>query len=71
MILYTMMPQELVFPTDMSVYGKQKIIEVNGMSMVVMENDQKQYEVVRLLSTNPQDYLNSQYCPGQIINASF
>jgi hypothetical protein len=55
----------------MSVYDKQKIIEINGISMIVMENDQKQYEVVRLLSTNPQDYLNNQYYPGQIISASF
>ncbi|MFC3882515.1 YlzJ-like family protein [Bacillus songklensis] len=71
MILYTMMPQELVFPMDMSIYGKQKVIDINGLSMIVMENDQKQYEVVRLLSTNPQDYLNNRYYPGQIINASF
>lgn len=65
MILYTMMPEELVFPIDMSVYDKQKIVQMNGISVVVSENAQKQYEVVRLLSTNPQDFLNEQYCPGQ------
>lgn len=65
MILYTMMPEELVFPIDMSIYDKQKIVQMNGVPVVVSENAQKQYEVVRLLSTNPQDFLNEQYCPGQ------
>ncbi|HWO96891.1 MAG TPA: YlzJ-like family protein [Bacillus sp. (in: firmicutes)] len=71
MILYTMMPEELVFPTDINVYDKQKVVQMNGVSVVVSENAQKQYEVVRLLSTDPQDFLKEQYCPGQTFPISF
>lgn len=68
MILYTMMPQELIYQTPDSEFGKQKIVDVNGVSMIVAENSPKEYQVVRVLSTNPNDFLNEQYTPGAKIN---
>ncbi|MFC0043614.1 YlzJ-like family protein [Metabacillus iocasae] len=62
------MPQEHIFPMESTAYENQQTIEYNGISFVVMENAQKQYQIVRMLSTNPQDYLNSEYIPGQILS---
>ncbi|PFK46148.1 ribonuclease [Bacillus cereus] len=65
MILYTIMPEQLVYQTDDSQYERQKIVNVNGIEMVVSEENSQYYSVVRVLSTNPSHYL--QYEPGQKI----
>jgi hypothetical protein len=70
MIYYTMMPEELMFPTVESDYQKQSVIEMNGVQLLVQQSENTQYEIVRLLSSNPQDYLNSALCPGQKITMS-
>ncbi|WP_242144566.1 MULTISPECIES: YlzJ-like family protein [unclassified Bacillus cereus group] len=68
MILYTMMPEHLIYPSDYSQNEGQKVIHVSGVEMVVnLEKDQS-YSIVRLLSTNPDHYL--QYEPGQRISIS-
>ncbi|MEN1934292.1 YlzJ-like family protein [Paenibacillus sp. 102] len=65
MILYTIMPEQLVYQTDYSQYERQKIVNVNGVEMVVSEENSQYYSIVRVLSTNPSHYL--QYEPGQKI----
>lgn len=68
MILYTTMPQELIFPVDNSEYEKQQVVSLNGISFVVMQTETNAYQIVRNLSTDPAHYLNSEYSPGQTIN---
>ncbi|MBY0004554.1 YlzJ-like family protein [Priestia aryabhattai] len=69
MILYTMMPQELIFQQSYRQEQSQpKLINHNGIPVIVEENEQKQQQIVRVLSTNPQDYLNENYYPGQILS---
>ncbi|MFE4042016.1 YlzJ-like family protein [Priestia megaterium] len=69
MILYTMMPQELIFQQSYQQEQSQpKLINHNGIPVIVEENEQKQQQIVRVLSTNPQDYLNENYYPGQILS---
>jgi hypothetical protein len=63
MILYTIMPEELIYPLDEAVYAKQKIVNYNGVEMVVESCGDSGHSVVRVLSSNPQHYL--QYEPGQ------
>ncbi|MDM5189501.1 YlzJ-like family protein [Bacillus sp. DX4.1] len=65
MILYTIMPEQLVYPADYSQCAQQKIVNVNGIEMVVSEENGQQYSIVRVLSTNPSHYL--QFEPGQKI----
>ena len=67
MILYTTMPQELIFPTDEAVFQKQTIVDVKGVSVLVNEERPGEHYVVRILSSNPADYLNEQLYPGQKI----
>ncbi len=68
MILYTMMPAELIFPTDETQFSNQQYVELNGVSMVVEKNEEHGHRIVRLLSTNPQDFLNDEYMPGSTIS---
>ncbi|KFN04451.1 ribonuclease [Bacillus clarus] len=65
MILYTIMPEQLVYPADYSQCESQKVVNVNGVEMVVSEENNHSYSVVRVLSTDPSHYL--QYEPGQKI----
>jgi hypothetical protein len=70
MILYTMMPEELVFPTNESEFGNQRYVELNGVSMLVNELSPQCCEIVRIVSTDPQHYLDAQYYPGQRVSVT-
>jgi YlzJ-like protein len=63
MILYTIMPEQIVYPVDGVDYTKQRTVVVNNIEMVVENMAGNEYEVVRVLSTDPQHYL--MYVPGQ------
>jgi hypothetical protein len=63
MILYTIMPEQVIYPIDETVYTKQKIITYDGIDMVVEANANSEYSIVRVLSSDPQHYLY--YQPGQ------
>ncbi|MEH7419417.1 YlzJ-like family protein [Neobacillus drentensis] len=68
MILYTMMPNELIFPIEQMEESKQKLITYQGVSMVVEQTDSDYFEVIRILSSDPQHYLNQQIRPGSKIS---
>lgn len=61
------MPNELVYPVESNSFTNQQCIEVNGISMIVERNEEQQYRIVRLLSTDPQHYLAAEYSPGMTI----
>ncbi|WP_028399038.1 YlzJ-like family protein [Ectobacillus panaciterrae] len=63
MILYTIVPEQLIYPIDDRVYAKQKIVNCNGIDMVVEACGDSGYSIIRILSSDPQHYL--QYQPGQ------
>ncbi|KAA0547880.1 ribonuclease [Bacillus sp. BGMRC 2118] len=70
MILYTIMPNELVYPVETNLFENQQCVEVNGVSMIVERNEEYEYRIVRLLSTNPEHYLSADYSPGMTIKLS-
>jgi hypothetical protein len=67
MILYTAMPQELIFQTSEEEYGKQTMIDYEGIPLLVERDEQHHYRVIRVLSSDPNHYLNESYCPGSIL----
>lgn len=68
MIVYSVLPDEIVFK-DMDEYEPQYTdLEVGGIMMQVEQINAKQARIVRLHSTNPQDYLNPSYMPGTVID---
>ncbi|WP_127580726.1 YlzJ-like family protein [Paenibacillus koleovorans] len=67
MIFYSCVPEEVVFENwDMP---QEPIIDVtvNGLLMQVQPVSAHQARIVRLISPDPQQYLNPAYAPGQWI----
>lgn len=67
MILYTLMPLNAVLDGIDKEY-KLDEIDISGIKLLVEPVDSKHGKVARLISSNPQDYLNPKYFPGNIIN---
>jgi len=68
MILYTMMPEELIFPIEMNEFGKQKIVSHDGVPLLVRMDEGQVCTVLRVMSSNPIDFLNDKYSPGTKIS---
>lgn len=68
MILYTMMPQELIYPCDESEFGKHSEVVFNGIPLMVEKTEDNQYRVVRVMSTDPAHFLDSRCIPGANIS---
>ncbi|WP_182199209.1 YlzJ-like family protein [Paraliobacillus salinarum] len=68
MILYTPLDHNDIFTTTQDQYKKQKMMEVEGRPVLVNCLPDGTYQVVQLLSTNPHDYLESPFQPGEIVN---
>lgn len=68
MIYYSIVPPELVF-SDESAQNKQQTQEVivNGVAMVIEILGPTEAQVVRLLSPDPQHYLDARFQPGSRI----
>ncbi|WP_428908606.1 YlzJ-like family protein [Niallia sp. Krafla_26] len=62
------MPQELIFQTDEMEYGKQTMIDYGGVPLLVEMDDNHDYRVIRIMSSDPCDYLDERYCPGTILS---
>lgn len=70
MILYTMMPQELIFPTREEEYGKHTLLKYKGIPLLAEAGADNSYTVVRILSTDPQHFLDPDCTPGTKISFS-
>jgi hypothetical protein len=68
MILYTMMPQELIFPNEPESLTKQQMVSYQGIPLLVETSGPQHAQVVRILSTDPQHFLNNEICPGAKIS---
>ncbi|CAG7624052.1 YlzJ-like family protein [Paenibacillus allorhizosphaerae] len=68
MIHYSILPLEAVME-NMEAVEQSKTVElvINGVTMQVQQVNPHQAMIVRLLSCNPQDFLNPQYAPGRMI----
>ncbi|WP_199623362.1 YlzJ-like family protein [Paenibacillus alkalitolerans] len=66
MILYTPLSLEQVFEGIEQLEAPQEIT-LNGITMQVERLSEAQARIVRLISPNPQDYMNEKYAPGSII----
>lgn len=67
MIIHSIMPIEQIFDGFDTEQSDIEEVTVNGLIMQVQSINSRQARIVRLMSSNPQDYLNPAYAPGQII----
>ncbi len=68
MIHYTPLDLNDVFPVNQTQYSKQKVIDVDGRSVLVDCLEDGNYRIIQLLSSNPQDFLEHTIQPGEMIN---
>jgi len=67
-ILYTPMPLELVLEGfDNTKYPDYKEVNYKGVPMLVEGADFGKKRIVKLLSTDPFDYLKPEMAPGNLI----
>ncbi|UFU01089.1 YlzJ-like family protein [Radiobacillus kanasensis] len=70
MILYTPLSQEDIFPEDQKSYLGQEIVQVDGKAVCAKKREDGSYEVIQLLSTNPNDFLVQNFQPGSIFTTN-
>jgi hypothetical protein len=79
-VLYSVIPPEVVFADWQSLHGQEveslvmtsaaldpkryREVVRGGARLIVCETGEGMAEVVRLISTDPSDYLNPEYMPG-------
>jgi hypothetical protein len=63
-----MMPPELIFPTEADAYRKQRTIMHQGVPLLVELADDQTLEVIRVISSDPQHFLDGRYFPGTKIS---
>lgn len=69
MIIYTPLSETDVFPQQQDDQtSKRHIISHEGKMMYVEQTEDGTYQLLQLMSTDPQDYLNTNYAPGTIIS---
>ncbi len=70
MIHYTPLSEHDIYEDDPKSYEKQRIVSVNGKNMKVYDNDDGTVQLIQLLSTDPQDYLDQNYIPGNTFSVT-
>jgi hypothetical protein len=70
MIHYSVVPEEQIFEGMDDFKPQYEEIRINGCIMQVQQLNGHEAQIVRLISPNPQDYLNPAYAPGQTIKFS-
>jgi hypothetical protein len=68
MILYTTMPQELIFPASESEFSKQTMIQYEGIPLLVETDENHDYRVIQVMSSDPSHYLDARCCPGSVLS---
>ncbi|HEY4552015.1 MAG TPA: YlzJ-like family protein [Bacillaceae bacterium] len=67
MILHTIVPHESIFPAPEDAFSACIPYTWNGIPLLVQQEGQR-YRVIRVMSTNPADYLNVEIQPGSHIH---
>ncbi|MDD4570452.1 MAG: YlzJ-like family protein [Tepidanaerobacteraceae bacterium] len=70
MVLYTSVPLEVVLEGIEKKHEYQEI-EIHGIKLVMEPTGMNQAKIVRVISSNPQDFLNTNFSPGKIITFPF
>ncbi|WP_010649222.1 YlzJ-like family protein [Oceanobacillus massiliensis] len=68
MILYTPLAHNDIFPVEMDAYASMESVFYKGRTLFALRKQDGSYQIQQLLSTDPQDYLNSEFAPGRILS---
>lgn len=68
MIIYSPVPLEQIISGIENDIEAPQEVEVDGLLMQVQPIDGNRARIVRLISPDPQHYLNPRYAPGSVIH---
>lgn len=66
MILYTPLSQADIFPHSSEENANRHFVTNQGRSMYVEQQPDGSYQLLRLLSSDPHDFLKAEYTPGTL-----
>lgn len=66
MIIHSIVPHEHIFPADQGAFTNQAECEWNNIPLLVEQHGHK-CKVVRIMSSNPDDFLKREIQPGSYI----
>ena len=61
MVLYTPLSEQDIYPQSTA---NHKVISYHGKTVLAQETEDKQLQIVQLISTDPKDYLQQSFTPG-------
>lgn len=70
MILYTMMPHEQIFPPSEEASTREVMLSYNGIPIMAEWTENQEYQVIRVMSTDPNHFLEPSCMPGAKISFS-
>lgn len=73
MILHTVLPDQAVLEGEEELeeqVKKQRMTNINGHQLVIEPVSESECRIVRLISSDPQVYLDARYQPGTILPMS-
>ncbi|WP_449353934.1 YlzJ-like family protein [Virgibacillus natechei] len=61
------MSEAEIFPQPPDSLAGRHVISYEGRSLYVEEKDDGSYQLLQLMSTDPQDFLDEKFTPGNIL----
>lgn len=73
MMLYTIIPSEAIFDPESEIVANPSLpneveIKQGAVSLLTQQLPGGQYQINRIISTDPQDYLRPEWQPGSIMS---
>ncbi len=68
MIIYSTLSMEEIFPETSSQTANREYLSINGKQVYAEQLADGSYQLLQLLSTDPQDFLNNDYQPGAYVS---
>ncbi|PAV30056.1 hypothetical protein CIL05_09265 [Virgibacillus profundi] len=67
MILYTPLSEADIYPNSPEDFSNRHCVSYGGKSLYVEQTADGSYQLLQLLSTDPQDFMDENYTPGTIL----
>ncbi|SDQ59329.1 YlzJ-like protein [Virgibacillus subterraneus] len=66
-MLYTPLSETDIFPYSEKDFSNRHCVSYKGKDLYVEQTEDGSYQLLQLLSSDPQDFMNSDYNPGTIL----
>lgn len=68
MVLWTIVPEEVIFSDYYKAISAYEEINYSGTMLITEILSPGQYRIVRIMSTDPQDFLRPELQPGTVLS---